>query len=92
MLSSSDTASGRRASGRRCTASGIGGPDAALANTNRIAPLGILSAFDQYVITARLTASGSVQAQPGDLEGRVDVSRDRAGGEPVALTIDRILP
>ncbi|MCX7061224.1 MAG: c-type cytochrome biogenesis protein CcmI [Gammaproteobacteria bacterium] len=51
-----------------------------------------LSAFDQYVITARLTASGSVQAQPGDLEGRVDVSRDRAGGEPVALTIDRILP
>lgn len=51
-----------------------------------------LSAFEQYVITARLSAAGTVQAQPGDLEGRVEASRASAGGPPIAVTIDRVLP
>ncbi|MBA4285786.1 MAG: c-type cytochrome biogenesis protein CcmI [Xanthomonadaceae bacterium] len=73
-------------------------PDAALPlavtldDSMAMAPGLKLSAFDQYVITARLSGSGSVQAQPGDLEGRVEAGRANAGGAPIAVTIDRVLP
>ncbi|MDP3293979.1 MAG: c-type cytochrome biogenesis protein CcmI [Nevskia sp.] len=51
-----------------------------------------LSKFDQYVITARYSAAGSVQAQPGDLEGRIEATRAQSGGAPLAVVIDRVLP
>lgn len=51
-----------------------------------------LSAFDQYVITARLSAGGSVQAQPGDLEGRAEARRATASEAPVSVTIDTVVP
>ena len=51
-----------------------------------------LSGFEQYVITARYSASGSVQAQAGDLEGRVDAARAQSGGAPLSVVIDRVLP
>lgn len=51
-----------------------------------------LSKFDQYVITARYSAAGSVQAQPGDLEGRIEATRAQSGGTPLAVVIDHVLP
>lgn len=51
-----------------------------------------LSAFEQYVITARLSAGGSVQAQPGDLEGRAEARRATASEAPVSVTIDTVVP
>lgn len=51
-----------------------------------------LSAFEQYVITARLSGGGSVQAQPGDLEGRADARRATASEGPVSVTIDTVVP
>lgn len=51
-----------------------------------------LSKFDQYVITARYSAAGSVQAQPGDLEGRIEATRAQSGGAPLIVVIDRVLP
>lgn len=57
-----------------------------------MAPGMSLSQFDQYVITARYSAAGSVQAQPGDLEGRIDAARTQSGGAPLAVVIDSVLP
>lgn len=57
-----------------------------------MAPGMSLSKFEQYVITARYSAAGSVQAQPGDLEGRVEASRAQSGGAPLNVVIDRVLP
>ena len=57
-----------------------------------MAPGMSLSKFDQYVITARYSAAGSVQAQPGDLEGRIEASRTQSGGAPLNVVIDRLLP
>lgn len=51
-----------------------------------------LSKFDQYVITARYSAAGSVQAQPGDLEGRIEATRAQSGGAPLVVVIDHVLP
>lgn len=75
-------------------------PDAALPLTVTLddsmamAPGLKLSAFAQYLITARLSGGGSVQAQPGDLEGRAEASRvdAGAGNGAIAVTIDRVLP
>lgn len=50
-----------------------------------------MSAFPNWVITARLTASGGAQALSGDLEGSHPVARADAG-EPLDLVIDRQLP
>lgn len=50
-----------------------------------------LSAFDQWTVMARLSNSGTVQAQSGDLEGSLSVARSEAG-KPVRLTIDRRVP
>lgn len=56
-----------------------------------MAPTLKLSQFDRYVITARLSAGGGVQAQAGDLEGSVAAAR-APGVQSLALTIDRVVP
>lgn len=50
-----------------------------------------LSQFDRWIVTARITAGGSVKAEPGDWEGSRPVSRVESA-QPVLLTIDRVLP
>lgn len=55
-----------------------------------MAPAMTLSKFDAYVITARLSASGTVQAQAGDLEGSIEATRANSGGAPLAVVIDRV--
>lgn len=50
-----------------------------------------LSAFERWVVTARLTSSGGAQALSGDLEGSQPVARVDAG-TPLELVIDRQLP
>lgn len=54
-----------------------------------MAPGMSLSKFDAYTVTARLSASGTVQAEPGDLEGEVAVRRADAE-QPLAVTIDKV--
>lgn len=50
-----------------------------------------LSQFDRWVVTARITAGGSVKAETGDWEGSRTVSRVESA-QPIALTIDRVVP
>lgn len=50
-----------------------------------------LSQFNRWVVTARLTRSGSAQAESGDLEGSVTVARE-ALAQPVNLRIERQIP
>lgn len=57
-----------------------------------MAPQLRLSQFERYAVTARLSASGGVQAQPGDLEGRISASRADAGGATLQLRIDHVVP
>lgn len=56
-----------------------------------MAPSLKLSAFDQYQITARVSASGQAMAQSGDLQGSLQLSRDHAD-KPVELLIDNVAP
>jgi len=56
-----------------------------------MAPSLRLSAFDRYIITARLSGGGGAQAQSGDLEGSLHVGREQAG-KPLELRIDRVVP
>lgn len=57
-----------------------------------MAPALRMSQFERYTITARLSATGGAQAQPGDLEGRVAATRAEAGGKALELRIDRLVP
>lgn len=66
--------------------------DVTLDESMAMAPGMSLSKFDQYVITARYSAAGSVQAQPGDLEGRIEATRAQSGGAPLSVVIERVLP
>lgn len=50
-----------------------------------------LSQFDRWVVTARITATGSVKAAPGDWEGSRTVSRVESA-QPVAVVVDRVVP
>lgn len=50
-----------------------------------------LSQFEQWTVIARLSRSGTVQAESGDLEGRLSVSRAEAG-RPLPLVLDRVVP
>jgi cytochrome c-type biogenesis protein CcmH len=50
-----------------------------------------LSAFQHYLVTARLSAHDTAQAQSGDLEGRIEASRADSG-KTLHLRIDRVLP
>ncbi|HUP91209.1 MAG TPA: c-type cytochrome biogenesis protein CcmI [Solimonas sp.] len=50
-----------------------------------------LSAFERYVVTARLGHGTDVRAQPGDWEGSVTLGRAEAG-KPLTIQIDRVVP
>ncbi|WP_020649828.1 c-type cytochrome biogenesis protein CcmI [Solimonas variicoloris] len=50
-----------------------------------------LSAFERWVVTARLTSGAGAQALSGDLEGSHPASRAEAGS-PLELVIDRQVP
>lgn len=56
-----------------------------------MAPSLRLSAFDRYVITARVSASGQAMAQSGDLQGNLQLTREQTG-KPVELVIDNAVP
>ncbi len=49
-----------------------------------------LSRFPRWEIVARVTASGNVRGESGDLEGLIEADAETA--QPLALTIDRRLP
>jgi cytochrome c-type biogenesis protein CcmH len=50
-----------------------------------------LSQFQRWVLTARISKSGGVQAQPGDLQGQLQLER-AAAGQPVTLVISETVP
>ena len=49
-----------------------------------------LSQFPRWVLTARVSRGGGAQAEPGDLQGQVELSRS-AAAEPVDLEISQII-
>jgi len=51
----------------------------------------VISAQGELEIVARISASGTAQASPGDWEGRQRWTNKPAGGR-VAVTIDRVVP
>ncbi|MDR3416791.1 MAG: c-type cytochrome biogenesis protein CcmI [Nevskia sp.] len=65
--------------------------DIKLDDTMAMAPALRLSAFERYVVTARLSGAGGAQAQSGDLEGSLHVARAESG-KPLQLRIDRAIP
>ncbi len=50
-----------------------------------------LSAFEQLVVSARVTKSGSAIAQSGDYIGRIDVS-SKAANNSLSIIIDTVVP
>lgn len=50
-----------------------------------------LSQFERWVVTARLTAGNTVQAESGDLQGRIVVDKTVAQA-PLRLVIDEVVP
>lgn len=50
-----------------------------------------LSGFGSWQVLARISASGDAQAQPGDLQGQLDIGPGEAGGQH-RLVIDQRLP
>lgn len=50
-----------------------------------------LSDASRWVVSARLSASGQAQPQPGDLQGQQTVDRAQAAS-PITLTIDHVVP
>ncbi|WP_029922853.1 c-type cytochrome biogenesis protein CcmI [Nevskia soli] len=65
--------------------------DIKLDDSMAMAPALRLSAFDRYIVTARLSGGGGAQAQSGDLEGILHVQRAQAG-QPLDLRIDHVVP
>lgn len=51
-----------------------------------------LSQFDRWTVTARLTRSGGVQAQSGDLQGSLTVGQSDLGKGAMVLSIDEVVP
>lgn len=62
-----------------------------LDDSDAMAPGVNLSSAERWEVVARISRSGTPQAQPGDLEGRVLIEAAQAA-QPVALRIDRRLP
>lgn len=64
-----------------------------LDDSHAMAPQSVISSVEKVIVTARLTRSGNIKAQPGDWQGSTDspieVSPDQ--GAPVALVIDQQL-
>jgi cytochrome c-type biogenesis protein CcmH len=65
--------------------------DLRLDDSMAMAPALRLSAFERYVVTARLSAGGGAQARSGDLEGSLHAARGDAG-KPLELRIDHVVP
>jgi cytochrome c-type biogenesis protein CcmH len=65
--------------------------DVRLDDSMGMTPAMRLSQFERYVVTARLSRSGGAQAQSGDLEGSLKLTRDQAG-QPLELIIDHAVP
>ncbi|MGO1659024.1 MAG: c-type cytochrome biogenesis protein CcmI [Marinobacter sp.] len=67
--------------------------DIRLDDSRAMAPQAVISGVDKVLVTARLTRSGNISAQPGDWQGSTDsplaVSEDQ--DEPVELVIDQQL-
>lgn len=49
-----------------------------------------LSQFDRWTITARLSQSGGAQAQPGDLQGSLQLGREAAGQPQILVIRERV--
>ncbi len=67
--------------------------DIRLDDNNAMSPRAIISAQEEVAVVARLTNSGSVNAQPGDLQGQIEaqVAAPDEQGQPVELVIDQQL-
>lgn len=50
-----------------------------------------LSQFQHWVVTARVSRTGGAQAEPGDLQGTMELDRSNAA-KPVPLVISEIVP
>lgn len=50
-----------------------------------------MSAFDELVISARVTKTGSAIAQSGDYIGQIDVT-DKSAGKKFNIVIDTVVP
>ena len=62
-----------------------------LDDSSGVMPTMKLSQFDAWTVTARISVSGQAQAQSGDLQGSVAVTRAQAGA-PIRLSIDQRVP
>jgi len=64
-----------------------------LDDSRAMAPQSVISGVKEVVVTARLTRSGNISAQPGDWQGSTDspvaVTEDQ--GSPIELVIDQQL-
>ncbi|PTU31967.1 c-type cytochrome biogenesis protein CcmI [Stenotrophobium rhamnosiphilum] len=49
-----------------------------------------LSQFPRWILTARISPSGTAQAQAGDLQGQIELGRDEAS-KPVTLLISEVV-
>ncbi|MES2489330.1 MAG: c-type cytochrome biogenesis protein CcmI [Pseudomonadota bacterium] len=49
-----------------------------------------LSQFPRWMLTARISQSGNAQAQPGDLQGQIELGRDESS-KPVTLLISDVI-
>jgi cytochrome c-type biogenesis protein CcmH len=67
--------------------------DIRLNDSHAMAPQAVISGAEQVVVTARLTLSGNINAQPGDWQGSTELPIAVSGdqGSPVDLVIDQQL-
>ncbi|MGQ0697553.1 MAG: c-type cytochrome biogenesis protein CcmI [Panacagrimonas sp.] len=55
-------------------------------------PAAKLSNFDRWVVTARVSRGGGVQAMSGDMQGSLTVARSELGIAALELVIDQVVP
>lgn len=55
-------------------------------------PTAKLSQFERWIVTARVSRAGQVQALSGDLQGTLTVARDQVGDAAMALVINEVVP
>lgn len=55
-------------------------------------PTAKLSQFERWIVTARVSRAGQVQALSGDLQGTLTVARDQLGDAAMALVINEVVP
>ena len=64
--------------------------DFRLDDSMAMAPMARLSNYEQVIITARISATGNVQAMSGDLEGESPIIKP--GQDGVELVINHVIP